>query len=121
MLAAMTSRNEHSLDTFKLVLLLQSQKQKYSEVLQKYFDAVVADSFSLLESPKMAAAIVKPESVSLALKLAADEKMYEQLKRLINAEADPAECAALVLDSLETTFDANRESAHLSREVYAAI
>ncbi len=121
MLAAVTSEDERTLDTFKLALILVSQDKPCSDELWKYFKSVVKESLSLIESPETEAFSARPESVSLALRLIADEHLKDNFAKSLSNDKIIGDWASEVLDNLEVNFDTDCQSSHLSREILAAI
>lgn len=121
MLAAAESRSDRALETVKLVLSLETKQQPYPETLKAYFKEVVLQTMALLKSPADSASTALPEAVSLAVRLSSNEELrtaIEQILRQDDIDADKAETA---LNSLEAGFDPSSESAHFSKEIYAAI
>ena len=78
-------------------------------------------TLQLLEKPVDSASSALPESISLAVKMKSNEVLYEVFKSIDVDQEISAEVADQALSSLEATFDTNRESAHLSQEIYSAI
>lgn len=121
MLAATSSRSDRTLDTIRLVLLLESKKQDYPATLRKYFKEVLEQTVALLNRPAEAAAAASSEAVSLAVKMSSDSELRELIEEILNKDSVSQQQAEQVLVSLETAFDPSRESAHFSKEIYAAI
>jgi hypothetical protein len=121
MLAATSSRSDRTLDTIRLVLLLESKKEAYPATLREYFRGVLAQTVELLNRPAEVAADASSEAVSLAVKMSSDAELRELIVEILRKNSVSQEQAEQVLVSLETSFDPSRESAHFSKAIYAAI
>lgn len=121
MLAASSSRSDRTLDTIRLVLLLETKKQDYPATLRHYFKEVLAQTVALLNRPADAAANASSEAVSLAVKMSADTELRELIEEILRRDSVSKEQAEQVLVSLETSFDPSRESAHFSKAIYASL
>ncbi len=121
MLAAVESRSDRALETVKLVLALEAKKQRYPETLKNYFREVIKQTLALLEEPSGTASTALPEAVSLALKLSLNQELRAAIEAIENANEIDTERAEVALNNLETGFDPSSESAHFSKEIYAAI
>lgn len=121
MLAAASSRSDRALESVKMVLRLESKNQQYPETLKIYFRKVIQQTVELLNDPTEVASQAMPEAVSLAVKMSSDQELrnlIEGIQKFDNISSDQAERA---LSSLEASFDPTGESAHFSKEIYAAI
>lgn len=121
MLAAASSRTDRTLDTIRLVLLLESKRQAYPESLKKYFTEVVRQAVELLRHPGSVASEVSPEAISLALSVLSDQDVRKTIESIVENQSMSQQQAEQVLETLETTFDTNGKPAHFSKEIYAAI
>lgn len=121
MLAAASSRSDRTLDTVRLVLLLESKQQAYPDSLKKYFAEVIRQAVELLKQPNAVASEVSPEAISLALSVLSDENTRNTIESIVANKAMSQEQAEQVLETLETTFDTVGKPAHFSKEIYAAI
>jgi hypothetical protein len=121
MLAAASSRSDRALESVKLVLLLESKNLEYPETLKTYFKTVVQQTIDLLNRPNEVASQALPEAVSLAVKMASDQHLHDLIQEIVGEEDMSSDQAEKALSSLETPFDPTCESAHFSKEIYAAI
>ncbi|WP_349358690.1 hypothetical protein [Stappia sp.] len=121
MLAAAESRSDRALETVKLVLALETKQQQYPDTLKAYFKEVVQQTMALLKSPSESASTALPEAVSLAVRLSSNEDLRMAIEQMLQQDDIDADKAETALNSLEAGFDPNIESAHFSKEIYAAI
>lgn len=121
MLAAASSRSDRTLESVKLALRLEALEQKSPESLRDYLKTVVLQAVELTKRPAEVASTTLPEAISLAVRASSDPELTEILLALIGEGNITSEKAAKALDNLETTFEPVGESAHFSREIYAAI
>lgn len=121
MLAAASSRTDRTLDTIRLVLLLESKRQAYPESLKRYFADVVRQTVELLQHPGSVASAVSPEAISLALSVLSDQNARRTIELIAEGQSMSQQQAEQVLETLETTFDTDGKPAHFSKEIYAAI
>ncbi len=121
MLAAAESRSDRALETVKLVLALESKQQQYPETLKTYFNEVVRQTMALLKEPYGAASTALPEAVSLAVRLSTNAELRAVIEQILQQDDIDAVKAETALSNLEAGFDPISESAHFSKEIYAAI
>lgn len=119
MLAAALPDFDRGLQTVKLALLLESEKQIYPQGLREYLISVVAETLSLLAEPSKIAAQARPESISLAIKVRANAELNAVFEEIGRSHQVTSENAALALKKLEATTDSVTQSAHPSFAVYA--
>lgn len=121
MLAAAESRSDRALETVKLVLALETKRQQYPDTLKTYFKEVVKQTMALLNSPAESASTALPEAVSLAVRLSSNKDLRAAIEEILQQDDIDANKAETALNSLEAGFDPSSESAHFSKEIYAAI
>lgn len=121
MLAAASSRSDRALESVKLVLLLESKQQDYPESLRTYFMSVLRQTMDLLHRPADNASTVLPEAVSLAVKMSSDQELRKAIEEILSQPKISCNTAEIALNSLEASFDPSSQSAHFSKEIYAAI
>lgn len=121
MLAAASSRSDQTLQSVRLVLILESKNQNYPEKLKDYFREVITQTVGLLDKPADNAKAAMPEAIALAVKLSADEALRKLIEEILENDEISSEQAGQALISLEASFDPTSEPAHFGREIYAAI
>lgn len=121
MLAAASPISGQPLETIKLVLLLETRGEEYPETLKKYFRNVLAQTLDLLRDPAGSAQTALPDAVSLAVKLSTNNVLRSAIEEIAKEDDIASAIAQNALSNLEADCDANRQSAHFSREIYAAI
>jgi hypothetical protein len=121
MLAAASSKSDRTLDTVRLVLLLESKEQVYPESLRTYFVEVIRQTVALLKQPNSVASEVWSEAISLALKVLPDHALRSTIEEILAKNAISPKQAEQVLETLETPFDTVGKPAHFSKEIYSTI
>lgn len=121
MIAAAASRQDRTLDTVRLVLLLESKSQAYPNSLKTYFRTVVGQALDLLAKPAENALLALPEAVTLARHASMHQDLHKLIEEVNVKDAITKEQAQMALETLEDQFDANCEPVHLKREIYASI
>lgn len=121
MLAAASSRSDRSLESVKLVLLLESKQQTCPESLKTYFMSVLQQTVDLLRRPTENASTASPEAVSLAVKMSNDDGLRNVIEEIFEQRKISSDKAEFALNSLEASFDPSSQSAHFSKEIYATI
>lgn len=121
MLAAASPISEQPLETIKLVLLLEARGEKYPATLKNYFKDVLTQTLDLLRDPAASAPTALPDAVSLAVKLSTNNDLRSAIEEIAKEDDIASAVAQNALSNLEADCDANRQSAHFSREIYAAI
>lgn len=121
MLAAASPISGQPLETIKLVLLLEARGEEYPETLKKYFKNVLTQTLDLLRDPAASAPTALPDAVSLAVKLSTNDGLRSAIEEIAKEDDIASAVAQNALSNLEADCDANRQSAHFSREIYAAI
>ena len=121
MLAAASSNSDRTLETVRLVLVLEEKQQAYPETLKRYFRTVVQEALGILKKPSEGVMGAMPEAVSLAVKMAYDEALLAAITALAEETDISSEQAERALRSLEATFDTNCQLAHFGEEVFRAI
>lgn len=121
MLAATSARSDRTLDTVRLVLLMEANEQKYPDTLNTYFKEVIGQALSLLKNPSDFASKASAEAVSLALTISSNNKLREIIERVLEENKISQVEAEEALENLEVSFDPNREPAHFSKNIYATI
>lgn len=121
MIAATSSKDDRVLETLKLVLMMASKQEAYSQRLKEYFFNTFTNARDLLDDPTSFHSDIKPDVISLAVRLKANEELLDVLTKMLEQQEILEDPAAKALTQLENTFDTNREPAHFSKEIYASI
>ena len=121
MLAATSSRSDRTLDSIRLVLLLEAKEQDYPETLKSHFKMILEQSLQLLNSPTELISSALPEAVTLAIKMSSDEALFNALEPINTIDDITSDLAKIALSSLEASFDTDRKPAHFSQDIYSAI
>ncbi len=121
MIAATSSKGDRVLETLKLVLMMASNKEKYSDTLKDYFFNTFTNAKSLLNNPTTFDDDLSPDVISLALRLKVNEELLELLEQMHQEQKISKEPAFEALNQLESVFDPSREPAHFSQEICASI
>lgn len=103
------------------MLALESKQQQYPDTLKAYFREVVQQTMALLKSPSESASTTLPEAVSLAVRLSSNDELRAAIEQILQQDDIDADRAETALSNLDAGFDLSSESAHFSKEIYAAI
>ncbi len=87
---------------FDLVLEMVEQQQDFDRPsFEQYFDRLLKSALAVAENPSSAGSTLTPEAIQLALAIARDGRLAEELRRLKGARDLSAESAARIRKSVE--------------------
>lgn len=121
MISAESSRQDRSLETFRLVLVLASQDREPPEGLKRYFQETLKEALALVENPRESAKAVRSEAILLALKISGSEDLDAHLRALSKVAHFEQQPAVAALRSLEKVGDTKYQLTDFGEAVRATL
>jgi hypothetical protein len=105
MLAAVTARDDSSVDLFLLALLIANEKGTTSAALQEHFNRTLTQAKALIANPGGQVGSTSPEAIKLALKISIDPSVRDALEGVADFASLSHPAAATVLASMEQAIE----------------
>lgn len=105
MLAAVTARNNPSVDLFLVALLMADEKDRVSESLKNHFKNTLVQAKALIADPQSQIGAISPDAIKLALKIASDADVRDALEQVVDFEGLSLPAASVILNKMEHNFE----------------